>query len=81
MAKYAITINELVRHQHQLIIECEDQLKAEMLADDLDDYGMEHPDDITVAAKEIGMEVVRMDRDCTVETDEIEVDDLCEWEE
>lgn len=81
MAKFVIVINEQVTHQHRLVVECEDKLSAELLADMMEDERMEHPDDITLAAREHGGKVTGFQRDYSVETDYIEVDEVLEAEE
>lgn len=81
MAKFVMVINEQVTHQHRLVVECEDKAEADLLADLMDDEGMYHPDDITIAAINNGGKVIRLDRDCLIETDYIEVDEVLEEEE
>lgn len=81
MPKFVIVVNEQVTHQHRLVVECEDEVSAELLADMMEDERMEHPDDITLAAREHGGKVIAFHRDYFVETDYIEVDEVLEAEE
>lgn len=80
MTKYAITINEMVLHQHKLVIECESQDDAELLANVLDDDEFDSVADMVIQARMLGAKVCGMDEDYAIETDNIEIDEVEEWE-
>ena len=81
MPKFAITVNEKVNFEHLLIVECDTLDEAEILADDLADERFDHIDDVPYMASELGAKVVEMQEDYYVETDEIEIEDVEEYEE
>ena len=64
-----------------LIVECDTLDEAEILADDLADERFDHRDDVPYMASELGAKVVEMQEDYYVETDEIEIEDVEEYEE
>lgn len=81
MAQFEFTIVETVKHQHSLIIECEDLTDALLIADCMEDEEMDHPDDITTVAKNCGANIVEFNRDYMTYVDEIEIEDVEEAKE
>ena len=81
MAKFEITLVESVRHYHSMIVDCEDLIEARLIADCMEDEEMDHPDDITIAAKNCGANIVEFNRDYMINVDEIEIEDVEEVKE
>lgn len=64
-----------------MIVDCEDLIKARLIADCMKDEEMEHPDDIMIAAKNCGANIVEFNRDYFILAGEIEIEDVEEVKE
>jgi hypothetical protein len=77
MAKFELFVNELVNHQHRVIVEAESEDEVEGALQHADDCGEERADDYIYRLRE-KLTVLEHDDEYSVEPKEVECDDFNE---
>lgn len=80
MAKFEIFVNELVNHQHRVVVEAESEDEVEEALDYADDYREDTADDYVYRIRE-KLKVLEHDDDYSSWSKEVECDDFNEIEE
>ena len=75
--KFALYINELVKHQHRVVVEAENEEEVEDALQYADDCREDTADDYVYRIRE-RLEVLEHDDDHSVEPKEVECDDFIE---